>query len=132
MNRQHFKIGDGTVRAVFVVLTLALGCPVAGYAQAGSAARSIEPFKVGTFQAGTRAFVGMVVRDRFVVDVAEANAALEKSRSFPKRAIPSEMVGVISEYENGLKQRLYAIVNETAQGNALTASRPAYIRELKD
>ena len=37
---------------------------------------------------------------------------------------------LIADYENGLKGRLYAIVNELVQSNALTGTRPPYVREL--
>ena len=40
------------------------------------------------------------------------------------------MVGLIAEYENGLKGRIYAIVNDLVRTNALTGTRPAYVREL--
>jgi 2-keto-4-pentenoate hydratase/2-oxohepta-3-ene-1,7-dioic acid hydratase in catechol pathway len=40
------------------------------------------------------------------------------------------MVGLIADYERGLKERIYAIVNDTVQGNALTGAKPAYVREL--
>ena len=116
---------------VFLVMLLAiLAVPVPGSAQTGSAATSAEPFKVGTFQTGTRQSIGLVLRERFVVDLTEANAVMEKSRSYPRRAIPADMVGVISEYENGLKGRIYAIVNDVVQSNALGATRPPYVREL--
>src|SRR5688572_15675444 len=116
---------------VFLVLLLAiLTVPVPGSAQTGSAATSAEPFKVGTFQVGTRQAVGIVLRDRLVVDLNEANAVMEKSRGYPRRAIPADMVGVVSEYENGLKGRIYAIVNDLVQSNALGATRPSYVREL--
>jgi 2-keto-4-pentenoate hydratase/2-oxohepta-3-ene-1,7-dioic acid hydratase in catechol pathway len=74
--------------------------------------------------------VGIVLRDTLVVDLAQANAAIGKSRSYPARAIPSDMVGLITEYENGLKGRIYAIVNDLVQSNALTGTRPPYVREL--
>ena len=70
-----------------------------------------------------------MLRDRFIVDLAQANAAMEKSRSFPRRGMPSDMVGLINEYENGLKGRLYAIVNDVVQSNALTGTRPPYVRD---
>ncbi len=105
-------------------------CPALGRAQAGSAAQSIEPFKLGTFQRGASPWVGLVLRDRFVVDLAQANAALEKSRSFPRRAMPADMVALINEYENGLRGRLYAIANDVVQSNALAGTRPAYVREV--
>ena len=63
----------------------------------------------GANSSGTAPWVGIVLRDRFVIDVAQANAALEKSRSFPRRAMPADMVGLVTDYETGLKGRLYAI-----------------------
>ncbi|HET9193785.1 MAG TPA: fumarylacetoacetate hydrolase family protein [Vicinamibacterales bacterium] len=120
----------------FSVLVLAalLASPTLAGAQ-GSAAQSAEPFKVGTFSTGTASsgtapWVGVVLRDRFVIDLSQANAALEKSRAFPRRAMPADMVALINDYESGLKGRIYAIVNDVVQSNALTGARPAYVREV--
>ena len=118
------------VRVLTILLAGVLFNPALGYAQAGSAAQSVEPFKVGTFLFGTTPSVGIVVRDQYVVDLAQANAALEKSRSYPRRAMPSDMVGLITEYENGLKGRIYAIVNDLAQNRAFSGTRPLYVREV--
>ena len=118
------------VRVLMILLAGVLLGPALGYAQAGSATQSVEPFKVGTFLFGTTPSVGIVLRDQYVVDLAQANAALEKSRSYPRRAMPSDMVGLITEYENGLKGRIYAIVNDLAQNKALSGSRPPYVREV--
>ncbi|HYE87810.1 MAG TPA: fumarylacetoacetate hydrolase family protein [Vicinamibacterales bacterium] len=114
--------------AVFAVVLL---IPVSATAQAGTAATSAEPFKVGTFRIGDVTTIGVVLRDALVVDVVQANAALEKSRSFPARRVPSDMVELISEYENGLKGRLYAIVNELVQSKSLEGKRPGYVHDLK-
>src|SRR5687767_8365192 len=103
----------------------ALVVPLAGYAQTvGTAAKSAEPFKVGTFRIGNTQTIGLVLRDSLVVDVVQANAALEKSRSFPARPMPSEMTAFIADYENGLKGRTYAIVNELVQSKALDGKPP--------
>ena len=123
-------------RACICCLVALLTYPLTASAQAGTAAKSAEPFRLGTFVAGAAApagaasWVGAVLRDRFVVDLAAANAAMEATKKFPRRAVPAEMVGVIADYENGLKGRIYAIVNELVQGNALTGTLPAYVREL--
>ena len=69
-----------------LLLAAVLTCPGVAYSQAGTAAQSAEPFKVGTFLIGTAPTVGVVLRDRFVVDLGQANAAIEKSRSWPRRA----------------------------------------------
>jgi len=113
-----------------LLLAALLAFPAAGFAQAGTAEKSAEPFKVGTFVIGNTQTVGIVLRDSLVVDLVQANAALEKSNSWPQRTVPNEMVALIADYENGLKGRMYAIVNALVQGNALTSARPAYVREL--
>ena len=116
-----------------VILIAILGVlvhPAAASAQAGSAAQSVEPFKVGTFLAGQRPSVGIVLRDRFVVDLSDANAALERTQKYPRRPMPADMIALIGDYENGLKGRIYAIVNDVVRANALTGARPAYVREL--
>jgi 2,4-diketo-3-deoxy-L-fuconate hydrolase len=118
------------VRVLVILLAAVLVHPALGYAQAGSASQSVEPFKVGTFVFGTTPSVGVVVRDTYVVDLAQANAALEKSRSYPRRSMPSTMVDLITEYENGLKGRIYAIVNDLVQSKAFSGTRPPYVREV--
>jgi 2,4-diketo-3-deoxy-L-fuconate hydrolase len=116
-------------RALVLLFAAVLTCPALAYAQAGTAVQSVEPFKVGTFASGGAPWVGIVLRDRFVVDLGQANAAMEKARSFPRRAMPADMVALITNYESGLKGRIYAIVNELVQSNALTGTRPPYVRE---
>ena len=118
------------LRVPVLLLAMLLACPALARAQAGTAGRSEESFKVGTFASGDASFVGVVLRDRFVVDLAQANAAMEKTRAYPRRAMPADMVALIADYESGLKQRIYAIVNDVVGGNALTGTRPPYVREL--
>jgi 2-keto-4-pentenoate hydratase/2-oxohepta-3-ene-1,7-dioic acid hydratase in catechol pathway len=110
-----------------LVVVLAGGEPALAQ---GTAAQSAEPFKVGTFLIDGRPAVGIVLRDAWVVDLVQANAARERPGLYPRRAMPSDMVGLIADYENGLKERIYAIVNDLVRENALTGSRPAYVREL--
>jgi 2-keto-4-pentenoate hydratase/2-oxohepta-3-ene-1,7-dioic acid hydratase in catechol pathway len=117
-------------RVLVLLLAAVLACPAPGLAQTGTAAQSVEPFKVGTFVIGGAPAVGIVLRDSLVVDLAQANAAMEKSRAFPRRAMPADMVALIGDYENGLKGRIYAIVNDLVQSKALSGTRPAYVREL--
>ena len=117
-------------RLLVASMAIVLALPLAALAQPGTAAKSAEPFKLGTFRIGSVRTVGLVLRDSLVVDLVQANAAMEKGRSFPARTMPSDMVDLISDYENGLKGRLYAIVNELVQSKALDGKRPAYVREL--
>ena len=117
-------------RTLLLLIAGVIFGPMPGSAQTGTAVQSAEPFKVGTFLIGSTPAVGIVLRDRFVVDLAQANAAMETARAYPRRVMPADMVGLITEYENGLKGRIYAIVNDLVQGNALTGTRPAYVREV--
>jgi 2,4-diketo-3-deoxy-L-fuconate hydrolase len=119
-------------RIVVTTLALLFAVPLAGSAQTGTAAQSVEPFKVGTFRIGNTQTIGIVLRDAFVVDVVQANAALQKTRKFPERHMPSEMVEFIANYEDGLKGRAYAIVNELVQSKALDGNPPAYVRKLAE
>src|SRR5918997_741608 len=98
-------------RILVAVLGIALALPFTASAQTGTAAKSAEPFKVGTFRIGNTQTIGIVLRDALVIDIVQANAALEKSQSFPARRMPSEMVAYIADYENGTRGRVYAIVN---------------------
>jgi 2-keto-4-pentenoate hydratase/2-oxohepta-3-ene-1,7-dioic acid hydratase in catechol pathway len=99
-------------------------------AQAGSAAQSVEPFKLGTFGIDGEEKVGVVLRDAFVVDLEEANAAMEEDRSYPAREMPDNMVDLIAAYENGLRERIYALVNDIVGANALTGNGPDYVYEV--
>ena len=118
-------------RIVVALLASVLAFPLAAGAQPGTAAKSAEPFKVGTFRINGVTTVGAVLRDALVVDLVQANAALQKSRSFAAMPMPSDMIDVIAGYEDGLKGRIYAIVNELAQSKSLDASRPGYVHDLK-
>jgi 2,4-diketo-3-deoxy-L-fuconate hydrolase len=117
-------------RILVLVAAAVMALPSAGFAQAGTAAKSAEPFKLGTFLVGNAETVGIVLRDTLVVDLTQANAALQQSRSFPARTMPADMIALIADYENGLKGRIYAIVNDLVQSKALDGTRPAYVREL--
>ena len=119
-------------RILAACLVLTLTFPLTVFAQAGTAAKSAEPFKVGTFRIGNATTVGLVLRDSLVVDLVQANAALQKSRSFATRHMPSDMIELIAGYEDGLKGRLYAIVNELVESKALDGKRPPYVRDLKE
>jgi 2-keto-4-pentenoate hydratase/2-oxohepta-3-ene-1,7-dioic acid hydratase in catechol pathway len=102
------------MRSTAVALMLAAGV-AGGYqtvaAQTGGAP---QPFKLGTFERGGKEFVGIVVNnDTQVVDLAQANAALEKAGK-PKVQAPADMKDLITRYDSGLKERIYAIVADVA------------------
>ena len=66
----------------FVLAVAAAGCSQSTEAQSGGPA---VPFKLGTFEQNGRAFVGLVLRDTQVVDIAAANTAFEASNGSAPR-----------------------------------------------
>ncbi len=84
------------------------------------AMESVEPFKVGTFAINDVPTVGLVVRnDQYVVDLAAANRALELLPQYADIEMPDNMIGLIEQYEYGLKYRIYEIVNWMVEENML-------------
>ena len=85
------------------------------------------PFKLGTFEQNGRTFLGLVLRDTQVVDIARANAAFEASNaSAPRLAPPADMKQLIVRYQPEWRQRLAAI----ARTVSAAASAPAYASPL--
>jgi 2-keto-4-pentenoate hydratase/2-oxohepta-3-ene-1,7-dioic acid hydratase in catechol pathway len=112
-----------TFGALLAILTLARGV----HAQVDI--QPVEPFKVGTFAVDNERFVGLVVRgDTLIVDIDEANRALELLPQYPAVTMPEDMLGLIEQYEYGLKYRLYEIVNWLAgQGMLGSQGRPGWV-----
>jgi len=83
-------------------------------------------FKLGTFELRGRTFVGLVRADGAVVDIAAANATLEKAHpAWPKVKPPADMKDLIARYEaGGLKERLHAVAAEAKAAGA------SYVHEL--
>src|SRR2546427_12892267 len=80
-----------------------------------SSADAETPFKLGTFERNGRTFAGLVREDRWVVDIAAANARLQKQHpSWKPLVIPAGMKELIERYDDDLRERLHAIANETA------------------
>lgn len=76
------------------------------------AMESIEPFKVGTFAINNVPTVGLVLRDdQLIVDLSAANRALQLLPEYSHIAMPDDMLGLIEQYEYGLKYRIYELVN---------------------
>jgi 2,4-didehydro-3-deoxy-L-rhamnonate hydrolase len=107
-----------------------MACLLAGHyastnAQTGGAR---QPFKLGTFERNSRAFVGITVRDGQIADLAAANAAFEVKNSAARKVrIPAEMKELIERYDGELKDRLGAIAGDIA-----TASSAPYVYAEKD
>jgi len=115
-----------------VANTSLLALPAGALAQ--PAIEPAEPFKVGTFVVGNEQFAGLVMRDdSLIVDLAEANQALELMPEYPDVDMPDDVLGLIEGYEYGLKYRVYEIVNELVASGQLSGSdQPDYIHAVAD
>ncbi len=109
--------------AVALALSFAAaGCGVGTDAQGGGAA---VPFKLGTFERAGTPFVGLVLKDTQIVDIAQANAAFETANAAaPKLAAPADMKQIIARYDTDWKGRLAAIARDVS--TAKTAPAYAY------
>src|SRR3990170_507150 len=85
------------------------------------------PFKLGTFDQNGRTFVGVVLKDAFVMDLAQASAALKSPAS--KVAPPSDMKDLIARYDSGVRARIGEILANRKQLEA--GGPPAVIYDLK-
>jgi 2-keto-4-pentenoate hydratase/2-oxohepta-3-ene-1,7-dioic acid hydratase in catechol pathway len=90
-------------------------------------AQTATPFKLGTFDQGGRTFVGVVLKDSVVIDLAQANTALKAPAS--KVASVGDMKDVIARYDNGVRARIGEILANTKPLEG--AGRPAYVYDIK-
>ena len=92
-----------------------------------------EPFKLGTFEFDAGPKVGIVLQDRYVIELDRANASLQINPSYARVLMPADMLEIIGQYEYGLKYRIYEVVTDVVNNNRLSAqSRPAYIHDVAD
>jgi 2-keto-4-pentenoate hydratase/2-oxohepta-3-ene-1,7-dioic acid hydratase in catechol pathway len=106
-------------RIVGLLLGLAIVSTLLGQGQ------SVPPFKLGTFQAQARTFVGIVLRDSVVVDFAAASRAITPATNV---TLPVDMKDLIARYNAGLRERIIQVVRSV---NAQTGARPAYVYDVK-
>lgn len=83
-----------------------------------------QPFKLGTFEREGRPFVGIVLSDTVVIDVAAANVAIRTPTA--KVVSPTDMKDLISRYDQGLRDRIREIVRIAGAA----ANRPPYVYDL--
>ena len=106
---------------MFVATVAVFASPVNVFAQA---MESVMPFKVGTFAINDVPTVGLVVQnDELIIDLAAANRALEQMPEYSAVSMPEDMLGLIAQYEYGLKYRIYEVVNWLVEANLLSSSR---------
>lgn len=96
------------------------------------AMESVEPFKVGTFAINDVPTVGLVMRDdQLIIDLAAANRALELLPQYNQIGMPNDMLGLIEQYEYGLKYRIYEIVNWLVEEDLLSANERSFIHPVE-
>jgi 2-keto-4-pentenoate hydratase/2-oxohepta-3-ene-1,7-dioic acid hydratase in catechol pathway len=86
--------------------------------------QSSEPFKLGTFATDGEPFVGVVLLDSVVIDLATANQAV--GTSLPAATAPVDMKDLIARYDEELRPRIREIVG-FVEG---AATRPPYVHSL--
>lgn len=100
-------------------IALSVAALILGLAGATApAAQPVTPFKLGTFQAQGRDFVGLVLRDTVIVDVAAANAQYERANpAAAKLQFPADLKEIIARYDGefGPRLRELAAANANAQ-----------------
>ncbi len=96
------------------------------------AMESAEPFKVGTFAIDDVPTVGLVMRgDQLIVELDAANRAMELVPRYSKMAMPADMLGLIEQYEYGLKYRVYELVNWMVDEGLLdSGNRPDWVHPV--
>ena len=104
-----------------VVVGLFVGVAIAG---ALAHAQATTPFKLGTFERQGRPFVGVVLRDTVVIDLAAAHAAVQPASTL---AAPTDMKDALNRYDTGLRARIQDIVRSVS---AAGAARPAYVYDV--
>ncbi|MDA0690247.1 MAG: fumarylacetoacetate hydrolase family protein [Proteobacteria bacterium] len=113
-------------------LAAALALLLAPLTALGQADESVEPFKVGTFAVNDTPFVGLVVRgDSLIVDLPAANRAMQNNWQYNKIDMPNNMLGLIEQYEYGLKYRVYEVMNWLVEHDLLNEGT-AYVYDVED
>ena len=111
------------VKRTFVALVVSGALAVVASAGLRAQAGAAVTFKLGTFEQGGRTFVGLVLRDTQIVDIARANAAYEQANaSAQKLTAPTDMKQLITRYDSEWRARLTAIARTIPATGA-----PAYV-----
>lgn len=115
----------GACGAAVAAAAVLIGCSEGTGAQGGGPP---VPFKLGTFERAGQTFLGLVLKDTQVVDIAQANAAFEAANaSAPKLAALADMKQLIARYDTEWRSRLGAIARDVS--TARTAPAYAYTVE---
>ena len=104
-----------------IVLTVLAGAAVTALS---AQAPATTGFKLGTFERKDTPFVGVVLRDTVVIDLAAADAAVMPA---PSVAAPRDMKDLIARYDKGVRSRILELI---ARVNAAGAVRPSWVVDL--
>lgn len=110
-----------------------LGLPApAAAAAAAQESPSGEVFRLGTFEQRGEAFLGVVLRDAFAVELERANASLERrERLWVRLPMPTDMKELAGRWNLGMRERVHAIAGRTAEMLDLPEEeRPVWIHDL--
>lgn len=114
----------------FVAVLVLASASLPLFAQSGSMSVR-EPFKLGTFDREGNEFLGVVLRDAYVVDLERANQDYQRSPLQVKLPMAADMKELAGRYDLDLKGRIYGIVNRLVSEDLLTVrNRPAYVFDL--
>lgn len=110
-------------RSILPVAAVVLA--LVGPAATGAESRA-TPFKLGTFEAQGREYIGLVLRDTVIIDVAAANTQYERANpTAAKLVFPADMKDLIARYDAQFGPRLRALANANA-----AVQDAAYIRSI--
>ena len=108
-----------------VLLVVLLASALSFDAAAQSSGR---PFKLGSFEDDGRPFVGIVLDESTVIDIAMANTWLPRQGGIVTS--PSDMKDLIRRYDNGLRDKILQIISAV---DAMPSNRrSAYVHNLDD
>ena len=84
-------------------------------------AQATTPYKLGTFELQGRTFVGLVVGDTTVIDIALADKAVPAQK---RLAMPTDMKDLIARYDSGLRQRFQELVAASRADGSFAGRSP--------
>lgn len=141
MERRRVAFHTGAVTVMWILLlagsivAAAPGVPASdepAVAEPSDEPTVAEAFKLGTFEADGREFVGMVLRDRWIVDLVAANRDFEKHAQAAAIPMPKDMSELVGRYEYGMKRRLYELANWLVSTGKVGDTGAAHVRDADD
>jgi 2-keto-4-pentenoate hydratase/2-oxohepta-3-ene-1,7-dioic acid hydratase in catechol pathway len=122
-----FRILEVDVAPTRTLMALSVAVAIAASVHLGAQTGGAVPFKLGTFERNGQTFLGLVLRDTQVVDIAQANTAYQSSNaSAPRLTAPADMKQLIARYDTEWRPRLAAIAKTVSSAS----SAPAYAYAL--